>query len=60
MNIDLLDDILYWHSSFVGEELGSMEKVCTGTEIWVQRLSSDVLKQLQDTEWIQKELSREH
>lgn len=58
VNIYFLDDILYLHWSFVGEELSSTEKACTVTEIWVQHLSSDALKQLQDTEWIQKETSR--
>lgn len=45
-------DILYLHWSFVGEEVDSTEKACTLTEIWVQHLPSDALKQLQDTQWI--------
>lgn len=57
-NTYFLDNILYFHWSFVSEELGSTEKACMMTEIWVQHLSSDALKQLQDTEWIQKETSR--
>lgn len=60
VNIYFLHDILYLHWSFVGEEPGFTAKACTVIEIWVQHLSSDALKQLQDTEWMQKETSKGH
>lgn len=56
VTLHFLDNILYLHWSCAGGGAGSTEKACTVTEIWV--LSSDALKQWQDTERIQKETSR--